>query len=229
MIFGHTIVYVFNDEPRVARIPDMALLPVFLVTIGFNAGYKTSWSLWLGAIATTICSFFYFGVIRAYVLGTIIAIRYILEPMMEILIRNKYLFWAANVVFIILAIPSDIFFQFGTMALILAMAGWINVNKSIVPKEIVNPRDYFVFASCVYLVFMSYKEDLSWVLVLMLIPCLAVIMWLLFNFKALLLNSIKKKPKNHQGKLWRYIGHKSLEIYVIQHIAFFTYVYFYLL
>ncbi len=234
MLSGHMVAYFYpaTEYPELLwlRIFDRAMLPVFLVSVGFNAGRRIGMPLLAGAVLTTALGFFLYGVVRIYVLGTIIIVKLILEPLMTVLLRNRDLFWGASFLFAFFVYYSKILCEFGTVALIFAMAGWINFNRASVPRSIVTPRLYFIFSGVVYFIFISLDDELPFTLLqrAIFVALLGIVLWLLLEFRSLLMNSLKNRPKNLSGKIRQFLGHKSFEIYVIQHVFFFVlYAYIY--
>ncbi len=228
MVLGHLIAYFYPHKlyPELSwfRLFDKALLPVFLVSVGFNAGRRIGVGLLAGALITSLLAFFLFGVVRVYVLGTIIIVKIILEPLMNFLLRNRVVFWSANLVLALVSYYSQVLFEFGTLALIFGIAGWINVNRAVIPRSIVTPRVYYIFAALLYYIFTYISGDppFSFFQNIFFAGLLSLILWLLLDFRVLLMNSVKRKPKHLSGKIRHFLGHKSFEIYVIQHVFFFV-------
>lgn len=227
MLLGHTIAYFFPHAlyPDLTwfRLIDRALLPVFLVSVGFNSGRRIGIVLLSGAVVTSLAGFLVYGVVRIYVLGTIIIVKCLLEPLMRILLQSREIFWFANLFFAVISYHSQILCEFGTAALILGIAGWLNVNRSVIPRYVVTPELYFVFSGVVYFHFAQTDPDLPFTLLQSLVfaVLLSLVMWLLLGFRLLLMNSIQRKRKSLVQKASHFVGHKSFEIYVIQHVFFF--------
>lgn len=226
MLLGHLIAFFYKSYVWL-NIPDRTLLPVFLISIGYNSGHKISKLMWFGALITSLSGFFLFKVVHIYILGTMIGIKLILDKLLSWLITSKKLFWTANFLFATLSTLTHALFEFGTIAVIMATAGWLNKNKHIVPEDIIKPKEYFIFSYITYMVFVNFTSALSTQQLCVLAVGAAFIMWLLYDFKKLLLNSIRRKPKDIIEKFCHFLGHKSLEIYIIQHLIFFHLVFYF--
>jgi hypothetical protein len=219
MLVGH-VFYYFVPRINWLRVVDRMLVPVFLVSVGYNAGQKVGRTLWLGAILLVVAQWTLFGISQINVLGTIIVIRMVIEPIMAWALKNKERFWILNTALVVLFPVTDAVFDYGTMALIMAMAGWINRNREEISPAIVKPSAYFVFAYAAYLVCTQMNFQFSHAQLLVVAIGLAWTMRLLYDFRELLMNSLRRKPKDIVEKFCSFLGHKSLEIYVVHVLAY---------
>lgn len=226
MVFGHAVAFLHGNNPIFLRIPDRILLPVFLISVGFNSGFKPGKVLWTGAVIVSFLGFFLFGVVRLYIPGVILILMFILEPFMRFLVRDKFLFWGVSLFLALLMYHSQYYFEFGTMAVIFAMAGWLNVNRADVSWDVVKPWQYFIFTYLTYMIFVRIELPFSLSQSLFFALALAFVMVMLLDFRTLLLNSFKCKPKSYLDRFFHYIGHRSMLIYFIQQIFFFISFYY---
>ena len=57
---------------------------------------------------------------------------------------------------------------------------------------------------------------------------ISIIMYLLYNMRTLLMNSLQNKPTDMIGRFRKFLGHKCLEIYIV-HILLFQAILYYAL
>jgi len=111
MIIGHLAFYFFPDHSWL-RVHDRILVPVFLVSVGYNAGHKLSELLIIGALLVTGLHYLVFGDIFVTVLGTIVLVRYLIEPLAEHIFKSKEVFWITNLILIVLYPLSSSFVEY---------------------------------------------------------------------------------------------------------------------
>ncbi len=92
-------------------------------------------------------------------LATIIALRFIIDPVMTFALKSKLRFWGLNAGLLVVSTFTSIFLEYGSLALIMAMAGWISRNRDETPAHIVKPADYFCFTGGAFIIFTAH--DLS--------------------------------------------------------------------
>lgn len=219
MIFGH-IAYYFYPDDNILRIPDRIMVPVFLVSIGYNSGRKLTSLLIIGACLMTYMHFLLTEEIHGNVLLTYILVRIILQPIINFSLKSKYHFWGTYLILLFLAPILENYTDYGSLSIIMAMAGWINKNRSEVPQEISTPKVFFYAAYFAFLFWVNIFYKFSIPMIIIFALGNAIIFWILYNFKTLLLNSIKRRPKDPIEKICSVLGHKSLEIYLLHMIIF---------
>lgn len=219
MIFGH-IAYYFYPDNEVLRVPDRIMVPVFLISIGYNAGRKMTPLFIFGACLMTYMHFLLSNEIHGNVLLTFILVRSILNPIIHFSLRSKNHFWGTYITLLLLAPALENLTDYGSISVIMAMAGWLNKNRSEVHKEITTPAKFFFAAYFSYIFWISIIFHFTFPQMIIIAIGSGFIFWILYNFKTLLLNSIKRRPKNPIEKICSVLGHKSLEIYILHMIIF---------
>jgi hypothetical protein len=221
MIIGHADSYLGGNNIW-WRVPDRIVIPVFLISIGYNSAQKTNRILLVGAIVMTFSNWLLKGWIRLDILAMIILLRYIIDPVMEWALKSKARFYGLNLLLLASYPLTNPYGEYGTLSLLMAMAGWINRNRSEVPPDIIKPYQHFIFSYICLLACTAIDPTfrLSVMQFFVIAAGMAWVMYLLYNFRQLLLNSIAARPKDRIEKLCSFIGHKSLEIYMINSLAF---------
>ena len=226
MIIGHGFYYFMPDIPW-TRIPDRILAPVFLVAVGYNTGHRLSKLLLFAAALILVIDFGLLAQHKINILGTIILLRYTLEPVTKFLLQNKMLFWGAHIILIALFPFSNLFIEYGTLAYMLGIAGWMNKNGEAVSGHIVKPSDYFIFVTAVYLISQKIVFGYDLIGTFIIGVGLSIVMYMLYHMRELLMHSLKHKPVTIIGKFSKFLGHKSLEFY-IAHILLFQAAYYFM-
>ena len=217
MVIGHIIYFMFPSEDWL-RLPDRLFLPVFLVSVGYNAGHRPSPLLWIGTILICLSDFFLMEVFLIRTIGTILLIKYSIEPLMTWCIKNTERFWIVMTILAFVSPMADLYVEYGTLGFVLAAAGWLNKNKSLPEVQKISIPAFFCFALISYMWLTIVFFPFTPIEFVIIAVGNMVTLYLLYNMKTLLLNSIRNKPKTIFQKTRRYIGHKSLEIYVIHMI-----------
>lgn len=55
--------------------------------------------------------------------------------------------------FLILSPITNVFFEYGTLAFIMAMAAWVRKNEAFIENKFIKPSEYFIFALFAHLIF----------------------------------------------------------------------------
>lgn len=214
-LIDHVGLYFYSEDLwfRVFRL--FAL--VWFVPTGYNAGRKPDYAMWQSVLGLCFLSYgLGFDVLPVVAVGTILVIRLFIDRLAEFAVQDWRIFWMVNAALLMLIPSTSKYFEYGTVAVIIALGGWLLRHKERVHKKIVDVRLYFAFMTGVYLVFTHSYFPFSaaqWAVVIASTLATAVLM---YNFKALLLNSVYRKSQDWVSKACRWVGHKSLYIYVIQ-------------
>ena len=221
MIVGHADAYLANNEAW-WHVPDRIVIPVFLVSIGYNSGRKHSRLLWIGAILMTCSNWILKRWIRLDILAMIILLRFIIGPVMNWAMKSRLRFLVLNLALLLLYPLTNRYGEYGSLGLIMAIAGWLNKNQSEIADNMPKPREYFIFSYLALLGWTAwdFRFNFSILQVLLIAAGMAWVMYLLYNFRQLLLNSVAARPKDVIEKICSFMGHKSLEIYVIHALVF---------
>ncbi|TAL30325.1 MAG: hypothetical protein EPN97_12955 [Alphaproteobacteria bacterium] len=234
MVAGH-----FSEnltESLWLRVTDRILLPVFLIPIGYNAGRRVDWKLAGGAVLVSSLRWFMFhrwlpALSMGYVtiLVTIVITRLVLEPLMEFALKSRARFWGASLALAGLApFTHSHVCEYGTLGILMAMAGWLSRNRGQEPKPPVEPSEFFLLVYFYYIAFNQSLYEFSAPQLAVTAAGTAVVFRLLWDFRRLLLNSLRSKPADIVARVARFTGGNSLEIYTLHMIAYYG-IYYYAL
>jgi hypothetical protein len=202
------------------QLPGRIAAPIFIISVGYNVGHKLSKSIWAAAIFIFVLDTILLGAFRANFLIALILIRLCIEPLMLWALKNKVRFWGLFTLCIILYLPTNIIISHGTLSILLAMAGWMSRNRDTVPKNIVKPQEYFIYAYIVYATCIQFWYEFTVLEFIVFFIGSSYVFFLMYNFRDLIVNSLKRKPRDLIEKINFFLGHKSLQIYVFHWTLF---------
>ncbi len=213
-LIDHVGLYLYDDNLwfRVFRM--FAL--VWFIPTGYNAGRKSDMWMWQAAIGLAVVGAITgIGPLPLSAVATIIFIRMVIDPLAEIAVRDKFRFWVINAALVALIPVTDAVTEYGTMAALIALAGWLLKNRDRA-AAVVDIRFYFAFVTVLYLglcVTVFPFNPAQWTVVIVTTVATA---YMMYHFRDLLLESIRRKNPDPVARACRFIGHNTLQIYVIQ-------------
>ena len=230
VLWSHTaIMFSLDFHNGWAHVIDRMLLPVFIVSVGYNARPLDKGLLACAAAILCWRWFLFHGIwphmsfVPMTILVNFALSRAALEPLMDFAVKSKIHFWGVNAALVLL-IPwtHSYITEYGTLCLLLMMAGWLARNRAEIPEGLVSPREYFFF---VFVIYIAVNQALF----VFTLPQLAIaalgtgyVFTLLYNFRPFILNGLKRRPKDAVEKLCAFLGHKSLLIYTAHTFIFYA-------
>lgn len=219
MLIGHAAQFFFNDQLWM-RVPDRMLMPVFLVAAGYNVGRKNGANIWIAALGLVFVKWHFMNMLLPLnFLCTLIMIRFIIDPLWDFMVKNGVRFLAVTAALVAGVFFTDSFSEYGTLAVLMAIGGRMRRDEAELPA-LINVKRYFVFIWLLYLVTVYKIFNFSYLYLLCIFIGSGAAMYVLYDFRQLILNGLRKKSAGFLPRIWRFIGHKSLEIYAI-HLALF--------
>lgn len=224
MLVGHTALFFVPDNLWL-RIADRIFISVLLISIGYNIGHKIGWPIYIGATLIMAGQIFVTYGPPINILAIFIALKFFLDPFVKLISQNKILFWGVNFVMAFVSPFANLLFEYGTLAFIMATAGWINRNRDEV-KTVTTILEYYIFSYFSFLWFTWLAFGFSAIQMLCIALGVGLVMYLLLDYKTLILNSLKRKPKDIIEKTCAFMARKSLEIYVFHVLLYMLIVYY---
>ena len=232
MCFGH---YAENlTDSLWLRVGDRILVPVFLIPVGYNVSRRLDVRLAGGAALVAALRLFMFHhwlpalpVGGVTILVTIVAARIAIDPLMNFALKSRWHFWGLNLVFATAApFTHSHVAEYGTLGLMLAMAGWLSRSRAEIPKGLVDLREYFMLLFVYYIAFNQSLYGFSLVQALVMAAGTAPVFALLYDLRRLLLNARRRKTNDAVSRVVRFTGANSLEIYTIHMIVYYAVFYY---
>jgi len=210
----------FSGNPWFRQLKFMVILWFF--PAGYNSGWKPQPILWWGLVALTAVTVFYSGFFFPLtVLATLIAVKYIVDPLMEITLKNIFLFIFGQLVLLWFARWTHFeVMEYGSMALIMACSGWLVRHRDSIPHGRTIAGWHLLYSGLSFAAFQYlFQHHMREVWPFMLGMTL-LMSWYMWDFKGSVLLAIKQKPAGAFGRAVRFVGHHSLEIFVIHLLLF---------
>lgn len=125
MLVDHTGHYFFPDDEW-WRVWGRFCVPIWFFLIGYARSRDLGPRLWGGALILVIASGASgMGFFPLNILATIIILRLALDPVMIRVMRGPQHLWQISAILLFLVLPSSYLFEYGTLAFVMAMYGWL--------------------------------------------------------------------------------------------------------
>lgn len=219
MVIDHIGFYFFPDDLWWRAIGRIGF-PVWFFLVGHASGRDLPPKLIWCVIILTLANFFAgMPVFALNALVTIALIRVLIDPVMDFALKSEKHLWLMSAGLLVLTVPTSMVADYGTMALITAMFGYLVRHKERVNDDALIMR-FMIFALVTFVVLQQLIFGFSTQqFIFVAVGTAAVRMWL-YYFKAETypkLTTLATPP----GKLFmRFCGSRTLEIYVVHLLAF---------
>jgi hypothetical protein len=221
MVIDHLGMYFFPEQLWLRAIGRIGM-PVWFFMVGYASGRDISNKLLIGAGILAFADLFLFNKVFPFsALVTIIVIRLSIDPVMKYILQGRYIFIMACIIMTLAFFPTNIVTEYGTLALLFAVMGYLTRHKAQLLKEtFMNKSFYMFFVSYLFLVFCFIQDivfgfneaQLAFMAVLT-----AIVMIILAIMKSMTFPQISN-PLLKQAL--QFGGRKTLEIYVAHLVLF---------
>ncbi|QQG37043.1 MAG: hypothetical protein HYS17_04570 [Micavibrio aeruginosavorus] len=220
MLADHTGFYFFPDE-NWWRVWGRFCVPIWFFLIGYARSRDLSPRIWVGAAALAIASGAAgMGFLPLNILATMIILRLALDPVMAGVLQGRRYIWQISAIFLFLVLPSSYLFEYGTLAFIMAMYGWLVRHQSEYEGGVILRQRFFFLAigSFVFLQSVFFAFDQPQMMALSI--GILFVMALLTVFRPM---TFAGTGQGGLGILFapvRFLGRYTLEIYVAHLLLF---------
>jgi hypothetical protein len=227
-IIDHVGFYFFTEQLwfRIFRL--FAL--VWFFPAGYNSAWRSGRKVWAGIfILTVLDAYMYTTFWPICAVLTLVLARVLVDPVMDFALKSSGRFWAAQFVLALLVIPSSEAVEYGTLALMIANAGWLLRHRRRIPEGIVNLPLYFVFVTALYIAFSQYTFTFNDAQLAFVVLSTSGTAWLMYHFDAMIKEDLRRKKEEKDDwvrKATCFLAHRSLEIYV-GHLVLFKLIFIY--
>jgi len=213
MIIDHVGAYFFPEDMWWRAIGRMSF-PAWLFLVGYARGRDLSPALWGGAIILTAANFIFgMPIFSLNILVAIICVRLLLDPLMVVLNKdNQKYFWPVVVVLIVLGLPSQIMFEYGSFAFLAAVFGYMVRNKERYDLSFISNYMVAMFVGYLFVQYISFGFSMPQ-LVVMAVGTFFV-WYALLKFDGKPLPELNDKLYAPARGFLKFCGRRTLGIYV---------------
>lgn len=209
--------YYFYTEQLWFRVLRLFAL-VWFFPAGYNSAWRSNWRVWAGiGILTVMDAALYSDFWPICAVASLVAARMLVDPLMDFSLKGAGRFWAVQAVLALLILPTGEFLEYGTLALLIANAGWLLRHRDRLPPGIVSLPHYFVFVTALYIAFSQYTFGFDALQFGFVVLSTAATAWLMYHFDALIREDLRRKRAERDDlvrRICRTLARRSLEIYV---------------
>ncbi len=226
MFADHIGAYFIQDEIW-WRVVGRLGFPVWFFLAGYSNDKGIKPNIWLGA-GILVFGNVMFGdyLFPANALVSFICIRIFMTHQYKIVFSNWELLLYATVAFTLLAIPTNYIFEYGTLAFLFAMFGYVVRNYR---DGGVSPKIKIVFCGAVSIVsalIQKYVFGFNDIQSMVCIGLMGAMCFVLFQFRQAEYPQLTQRLPKSLTALIQFGGRYTLEIYVFHLLAIKTYLFF---
>lgn len=220
MILDH-IGYYFYPENEWFRVIGRASMPIWLFLVGYARSRDLSKPLWVGAGILILSNFIFGGgVFPLNILATIIFVRLLLDRVVSLTFRNGEMCLYGTFVISTLAIVTYFFTEYGTIALLIAMAGYLARHRDEVNLSSAERNAFMGYTVALYalsqIVIFGFEKSVAQVMV----AGIGAASLMLYYFEPRETPEIEGKLPGFVVSALKFGGRYTLEIYVAHLILF---------
>ncbi len=223
MLVDHVGFYFYPDNEWFRVVGRMSF-PIWFFLVGYARSREISLPLVAGAVILTVANFVAgMPILSLNVLVTIMLIRLALDPLMHYARQGRAALAQVMTVLLLLALPSGIFLEYGTIGLAFAMFGYIVRHRDDVTRDMGGRDVVFAFMAACYIGYgllqqavFGFSVDAFPVMGAgVLVICL-----LLMRFRPVVYVAASARIPAPLSAPVRWMGRHTLAIYVIHLLAF---------
>lgn len=220
MIADHVGYYFFPEDlwwRAVGRIG----FPIWFYLAGHAKGRSIPTRLWAGGLLLVLLNpVVGMTIFPLNALFTIIAIRLLIDPVMERVTGWPKALWPLTFLLSLMILPSNMMLEYGTLGLLFAMFGYMAARREKLPFDENVVRLFMMVIAMVFLAWQSLMFGFTMPqFILMAFGTIAVCLILLF-FKPMEFPSMAASMPRSLTFVLKFCGHRTLEIYVVHLVIF---------
>ncbi len=222
MIIDHIGMYFFPEQLWWRAIGRAGGAPIWFFLIGYALTRVLPNRLLIGALVLVVADLALFNsVFSMNVLVTIIALRFIIDPVINFLLQSRYIFILGAVGMALAYVASKMIMEYGTLALLFAILGYLTRHyKDVLANTFFTQRDYYGFLIFTFVAFcalqnMHFQFDEVQFVIMAIVT--AFVMAVLVTMKPMEFPNIKGRSTK---VFLQYCGRNTLDIYVAHLLLF---------
>ncbi len=215
MLIDHTGHYFFEGDDW-WRVAGRMCVPVWFFLIGYARSRDLGLRLWGGAALLVLVS----GItgenmLPVNILGTMLVVRLVIDQIMLRSQVHEQALWQVSVFLFLLSFPTSYLFEYGTLAVIMAMFGWLVRHQYEYPQGVRQTHYYFFFSYAAFVFLQVIAFGFHGNEVIVLAGGILAIMFLLMFFRPVTFAGTGNGVKGVLLAPIRFMGRWTLEIYVV--------------
>lgn len=213
--------YYFDDENVWLRVIGRFCVPVWFFLIGYARSRDVGPRMWLGAAILVVASGMAgIGILPLNILVTMLVIRVVIDPIMAHSQRTPQGLWQVSVMLLLLVFPSSYAFEYGTLAIIMAIFGWLVRNQHEYPDGVRQTHRFYFFALLSFVILQSMFFGFQNNEIIVFGVGTLVVMGGLLLFKPVVFSGTGEGLQGIITAPLRFMGRWTLEIYVAHLLLF---------
>jgi len=221
MVIDH-IGFYFFPELTWFRAIGRACVPVWFFMAGYANSREIPNKLWCGAFVLFAMDLFLFGnVFSLNALVTFILIRLSIDRFADVVLQSRYLFFLLSLILMLVYIPTNMVFEYGSHAFLLALLGYIVRHRDeVIERTFVTQKNIYGFMLFLLIGFCAMQNvvfGFSQAQFIFMAAMSAAVIIVLSQMQPQKTIEIKGEPLK---RVLQFCGRKTLEIYVVHLIVF---------
>lgn len=215
MVVDHIGVYLFPDQVE-WRIVGRLSLPVWMFLIGFARSRDINQALIAGAVII-LMSNLVFGehLLPVNILFTIIIARLLIDNIMRRALDSQSALWVETFVLAVLLAPTLMLFEYGTHAILFAMAGYLVRHRGEINLPDSTVFGFLILVSIIHALTQAYLLETDLWQSMMIVSGVVLLGVVLSAFRAReFLQLTRRLPRPISGAL-QLMGRHTLALYVL--------------
>lgn len=191
-------------------------VPMWFFLVGYARSRDLSPRMWIGAgILIAADALLGRAIFPLNILVSIIAVRIVLDPLMKFVLQDKRYFWAIAVGLFILIVPTYPWVEYGSLAIILAMFGYIvRAGNKVFATPVI------LFAVLSYILSQQVLLQLSHIQFIAMTVGVLCVFGGLYFFTPQTYPQAEKRLSGPVTGVLKFTGRWTLEIYVVHLLLF---------
>jgi len=223
MVCDH-VGYFFFPEEMWFRTLGRLCLPIWFFLIGYSRGDKVPGSFWIGGGIVVASSLMAGQFLMPFnILFTLALMRKYRNGIAQGVLRSPQALRGMFFILFLLSFPSAIFLEYGSLAMLIMLAGFIARRKDSVYERIERKYILMYVAAAFFTTYimvgvqMPYMTGVQALVLTLGYALLGVVLW---RFKPMVFVDARKYMAGSFIALFKFMGRWSLEIYVVHIVAF---------
>ena len=198
------------------RVAGRLCVPIWFFLIGYAKSRDTGPKMWFG-LAVIEASNYVVGMslFTADILATMILLRWLLDGVMKEAMRSASNLWGLSMMFALLIVPTNMAVEYGTLALPMAMFGYLARNRERLKEPQKIMTQYFAFAYVLYVASQGYMFRFQGPHILVLAIGALLVMSVLLVFRPMTFPKATAALPRPVSALLKFTGRHTLLIYIV--------------